>query len=75
MANEPKIIWKFTHGYGLLGNATRTKRGIYFGKVKHTKRHWTKYRAVQMALVQFDGNKKVSRVPFHELEFVGENDD
>ena len=69
MASKPRITWKYSHAYGLLGNATRTKRGYFIGKVAHTRRHWEKYRAVQMALVQFDGNKTVSQVPYHELKF------
>ena len=73
MANEPKVTWEYG-GRGGLFPPHRVKRGYFIGKIKHTKQHWEKYRAVQMALVQFNGNKTVTQVPFHELKFVEETE-
>lgn len=48
---------------------TVTKLGDYYGKIKHTCKHWRKRESVQMAIVKFDSNKGYSRVPFDELVF------
>lgn len=79
-------IYKVWYSTGLLDMAggegemfyaprIRRKKGIYFGKVKHTYRHWEKPNAVQMALVRFDGNEWSSRVPYNELRFEENSND
>lgn len=42
------------------------KRGEYIGMIRHTCKYKGRH---QLAMVQFDGNKRVSRVPHCELEY------
>lgn len=60
-----RIIWAYRHYLGGRGQSTTIiiKHGYYIGKRKHTYR----YRGVQMAYVQFDGNKRKSCVPLWQL--------
>ncbi|KKM80649.1 hypothetical protein LCGC14_1337720 [marine sediment metagenome] len=51
---------KWTHTYRL-----NVKHGVYYGCVEHTKRFQG---SDQLAVVQFDRNKRTSRVPWIELE-------
>ncbi len=49
----------------------RGKMGVFIGLVKHTKR----YKGRQLAYVQLDKNRRVSKVHCHELElFIGVED-
>jgi hypothetical protein len=41
----------------------KNKRGEYIGGIRHTRKH----RGKKLAMVQFDGNKRVSRVPIDEI--------
>ncbi len=63
-----KISWVYKHHLNNKSSVWRKKNGIYIGKVKHTRRHFEKIGAVQMAVVKFNNNKNTSRVPFDELE-------
>lgn len=68
---KTKIVkWTYTHWLNSKSSTNITKTGEYFGKVKHTTRHWDKCGAQQMAYVQFKGNKRVSFVPLDELKFI-----
>lgn len=62
-----RIYWNYTHSTGR-ARFTRTKRGIYVSKARHTIKHWRKPNAKQMAWVHFIGNKNYSKVPLEELE-------
>ena len=44
----------------------KNKIGDYIGLIKHTQR----YKGEQLAMVKFVGNRKVSRVPYKDLEFI-----
>ncbi len=66
-----RIKWTYDHALGGGVYTTITKSGNFVGLVKHTARHWEKMGAEQMAIVQFDGNKRKSRVPLKELKEVG----
>ena len=57
------ISWEYTHHFNSRSRAQRVKHGEYIGKVKHTKR----YNGSQLAIVQFYGNKRVSKIPFFEI--------
>lgn len=41
----------------------KNKHGEYIGRIRHTYKH----RGKELAMVQFDGNKRVSRVPIDEI--------
>lgn len=59
-----RVQWSFEKPLNHKSSTTITKRGVYYGKVRHTYR----YNGPQLAIVQFDGNKRVSKVPYYELE-------
>lgn len=63
------IKWTYTHHLNSRSSIRKTKHGVYFGKIKHTARHWRNPYSQQMALVQFRGNKHYSKVPYNELVF------
>ena len=65
-----RVRWTYLHWLNSISSLHRTKTGTYYGKIKHTYKHWKKAGAVQMACVQFDGNKHASIVPLVELEFI-----
>ena len=58
------IKWSYTHHLNSRSKTQKTKYGYYFGLVKHTIR----YNGPQLAVVQFFGNKRTSRVPLNELK-------
>ena len=58
------VKWIYRHWLNSLSSTKVTKTGIFLGEVKHT----VKYSGKQLAVVQFEGNKKVSRVPLSELK-------
>ena len=66
---KQRIAWTYDHHLNNRSSTRITKHGVFIGKVKHTKRHWNKLFAEQMAIVQFDGNKGTSKVPYDELKF------
>ena len=49
----------------------RNKTGIFLGLVKHTKR----YKGRQLAYVQLDGNRRVSKVNYHEIVLFVDSED
>ena len=63
-----RIKWIFKHWTGS-AFTWRVKKGEYIGTVKHTKR----YSGPCLAVVKFDGNKGVSRVPLIEIEIIHDN--
>lgn len=63
-----KVEWTYQHCLRPGRHTPITKRGEYYGKVKHTYKH----RGKQMAVVKFEGNKRSSRVPYDELVFLDE---
>ena len=60
------VSWSYTHHFNSRSKAVRTKFGVYLGKVKHTK----SYQGKQLAMVHFDSNKTISKVPVDELKEV-----
>ncbi len=58
------ISWEYTHHYNSRSKSQRMKHGMFYGLVKHTIR----YNGPQLAVVQFLGNKRTSRVPLNELK-------
>jgi len=69
-----RVKWSYRHSLNSTSSTRITKTGTYYGKVKHTYKHWLKPGARQMAVVQFDGNKWSSHVPFNELREVRDGD-
>ena len=67
-----RIQWSYRHYTNSRSSFIMTREGEYFGKIKHTYKHWYKRGSKQMALVKFDLNKGASKVPFDELTFMPE---
>jgi hypothetical protein len=67
---EKRVNWQYEHSLNSHSRVMRVKTGVYYGKIKHTVKHWRKNDAEQMACVKFDGNKQCSYVPYNELEFI-----
>lgn len=63
-----RVIWAYRHHLNARSTTIIIKHGYYMGKRKHTYR----YSGVQMAYVQFDGNKHKSCVPLSQLEMEEE---
>ena len=62
-----RIKWQYTHHLNNNSTVERVKFGEYCGKIKHTVR----YKGIsQMAAVQFDENKGISKIPVDELEKI-----
>ena len=57
-----RIEWPYVHKFGM-AKVTRIKVGIFWAYRRHTIKH----RGPDEAYVQFDGNKRLSSVPIHEL--------
>lgn len=74
--NDPrrgdKITWTYEHSLNSRSKTLITKTGLFRSKCRHTAIHWRKSYAVQMAWVDFDGNKNRSRVPLDELRLAEE---
>ena len=67
MKSGDRVKWKYIHHLNSRSEVVKTKYGEYIRKiVKYKGRH-------QLAMVQFDGNKRVSRVPHCELEYERRN--
>ena len=60
------VSWSYTHHFNSRSKAVRAKFGIYLGKVKHSKN----YQGEQLAMVHFNGNKSISKVPIDELKEI-----
>ena len=66
-----RIKWEYRHHLNSRSSLLKTKEGFYYGRVKHT----IKYKGnKQLACVGFNGNKRVSFVPFEELIFLKEGE-
>lgn len=65
-----KVEWTYSHALGGGSRTMRTLVGTFTGLSHHTRRHWQKYMAKQMAFVHFEGNKNNSRVPVSELKKI-----
>lgn len=61
-----RVYWQYTHHLNSTSSVEKTKRGEYYGRVKHT----MLYNGKPLAVVQFDGNKSASRVPIDELRLL-----
>lgn len=61
MKTGTRVIWLWKHPKHRF--AMMDKHGEYIGLIKHTYKH----RGPQLAAVVFDGNKRMSKVPFDEL--------
>jgi len=62
--------WQFTHNLNSRSSIERVKVGVYWGKARHTSKHWRHYGSVQMGWVHFDGNKNQSQVPLEEIQKI-----
>lgn len=67
---KPGHLVEYT--YRIRGNSAieKTKQGIFYGLIKHTKRHWQQLFSEQMAVVIFEGNETASRVRLSLLKAV-----
>ncbi len=63
MKSGDLISWEYTHHFNSKSRSQRMKHGEYIGLIRHTCR----YDGPQLAMVKFQGNKRVSRVPVFEL--------
>jgi len=63
MKSGDLISWEYTHHLNSKSRCQIMKHGEYIGLIKHTAR----YNGPQLAMVHFQGNKRVSRVPLFEL--------
>lgn len=62
------VIWQYKHWLNSRSYIWREKSGSFVRLVRHTKQYWdTRNYPAQLAIVQFDGNKRPSRVPLSEL--------
>lgn len=61
-----RVSWQYTHSLNSKSKVERVKYGTYWGLIRHTVRH----RGPQLAVVRFDGNKRVSKVPLAELKQI-----
>lgn len=59
-----RITWSYIHSTGR-AKFRRVKSGVYYGRIRHTIRFKGEH---QLALVQFDGNKSNSKVPYYALK-------
>lgn len=58
-----RIKWIYIHHFNSKSRVRGIKRGKYIGEIRHTIRH----KGEELAMVKFDNNKGVSRVPISEL--------
>lgn len=66
MRSGDRIKWSYLHSLNNRSKITRVKHGEYIGLIRHTSKYKGRH---QLAMVQFDGNETVSRVPHCELEY------
>lgn len=67
MKSGDKIKWEYSPPVNYHSKVVKVKRGEYIGLIRHTSKYKGRH---QLAMVQFDGNKRVSRVPHCELERI-----
>ncbi len=67
MNSGDRIKWSYRHFLNRKSSFVRTKYGVYIRLVKHPTPPDARW--PQCAVVRFDGNKRVSRVPHCELEY------
>ena len=67
MKKFDRVKWQYTHSLNSRSKVERVKFGIYYGRCRHTSKHWRHRDRVQMAWVHFDGNKRWSKVPLDDL--------
>ena len=63
-----RVVWT----YRINPVCRKTKKGTYRGACKHTSKHWSHRSAEQMAWVEFDGNKRISKVPLYDLRAIAD---
>ena len=63
-----RVTWCYRHHLNSTSTTLIVKHGTYIAKIRHTYR----YNGPQLAAVQFDDNKRLSKVPFYELELEKE---
>lgn len=68
--NAKFIRWQYRHYFNSRSSGIRVKYGVYLGKCRHTKIHWRKNNAEQMAWVIFVGNRTITKVPYDEVRFI-----
>lgn len=61
---DDRVIWSYVHHLNSKSSTVLIKHGRYVAKIRHTYR----YNGPQLAAVEFDGNKRLSKVPLYELE-------
>lgn len=61
-----KIFWTYEHHLNSKSSTFITKKGEFISLIKHN----NKWVGEQLALVQFSGNKKPSRVPLYDLHKI-----
>jgi len=66
MKSGDRIKWEYIHHLNNRSKVVKVKCGEYIGMIRHTSKYKGRH---QLAMVQFDGNKRVSRVPHCELEY------
>jgi hypothetical protein len=59
-----RIRWQYIHHLNGKSRVNRIKFGVYLRKVYHSER----WNGKPLAIVQFNGNKHVSKVPIEELK-------
>lgn len=59
-----KVIWCYRHHLNSKSATSIVKHGIYIAKTRCTYR----YNGPQLAAVEFDGNKRLSKIPLYELK-------
>ncbi len=61
-----RVKWEYTRYYfqGVVGDCVK------YGTLQKLVKHTHKYKGAQLAIIFFDGNQSLSRVPIHKLERV-----
>jgi len=62
-----RVSWFYDHHLNSRSVVRRRKMGVYWGRCRHTVKHWNKLGSEQMAWVHFDGNKRWSKIPLSEV--------
>lgn len=63
-----KVKWTYEHSLNRKSKVLRTKRGIYWGAIRHTRRLKGRMGFEPLGLVKFGGNKRPSKIPLSEIE-------
>lgn len=64
MKSGDRIKWEYPPPVKNRSIVMKVKYGEYIGLIRHTSKYKGRH---QLAMVRFDGNKRVSRVPYCEL--------